>query len=126
MSPERGGRGEERAGRAGSQGMVALKKVTELPRWQDAPPGGILVDAGNAVEYHTGAWRTKRPIWHPDRCTSCMICWMFCPDMAIEVKNRKMQGIDRDHCKGCGICANKCPTGALTMEPGGQYESAHR
>jgi pyruvate ferredoxin oxidoreductase delta subunit len=46
-----------------------------------------------------------------------MICWVFCPDSSILVKEEKMVGIDYDHCKGCGICAHECPTGALEMKP---------
>lgn len=93
-----------------------------LPGWLEIPLGGILVEPGNAVEYKTGSWRTRRPIHDSGKCTSCMICWLYCPDDAIVVRDRKVVGIDRDHCKGCGICARECPVkGAMTMAEGGAY-----
>ena len=77
--------------------------------WRDIPMGGLIVEAGNAVEYATGGWRAFRPIWDADRCIHCMQCWVFCPDSSILVKDGKMTGIDLVHCKGCGICAEVCP-----------------
>jgi 2-oxoacid:acceptor oxidoreductase delta subunit (pyruvate/2-ketoisovalerate family) len=38
-----------------------------------------------------------------------MICWVYCPDMAIIVEDGRWKEIDYDHCKGCGICAEVCP-----------------
>jgi pyruvate ferredoxin oxidoreductase delta subunit len=34
---------------------------------------------------------------------------MYCPDMAIKVKDGKREAFDYDYCKGCGICARECP-----------------
>ena len=34
---------------------------------------------------------------------------MYCPDMAIKVKDGKREQFDYDYCKGCGICALECP-----------------
>jgi pyruvate ferredoxin oxidoreductase delta subunit len=51
-----------------------------------------------------------------------MICWVYCPDSAVIVKDGKVQGFDYDHCKGCGICAHECPVKveahAVTGKPG--------
>jgi pyruvate ferredoxin oxidoreductase delta subunit len=47
-----------------------------------------------------------------------MICWVFCPDGAIQIENGKVVGIDLDHCKGCGICAEECPRKAVSMVEG--------
>ncbi|NPV80920.1 MAG: 4Fe-4S binding protein [Firmicutes bacterium] len=86
-----------------------MKSEGKVKGWKDVPRGGLILDAGNALDYETGDWRTYRPVWHPDRCINCFLCWVYCPDSAIEVKDGKVVGIDYKHCKGCGICANECP-----------------
>lgn len=77
--------------------------------WQEIPIGGLIDEPGTATEYETGDWRAERPVFQPENCTDCLICWIYCPDSSIEVKDGKMLGIDLDHCKGCGICAAVCP-----------------
>ena len=83
-------------------------------RWQDMPIGGIILDAGNSVQYHTGDWRAFRPVFGEAACTHCFLCWLYCPDSSIVVdaENERMLGFDLDHCKGCGICAAVCPVNA--------------
>ncbi len=83
--------------------------------WKEIPIGGLIVEPGNSEKYLTGGWRTYRPVLHEDKCIHCMICWIFCPDSSVIVKDGKMSGFDYDHCKGCGICANECPKGAIEM-----------
>jgi len=83
--------------------------------WHEHTPGAMVPEAGNAAEYQTGTWRTERPIWDESLCNHCMICWVFCPDSSILVKDEKMVGIDYYHCKGCGICAVECPRKAIDM-----------
>lgn len=81
-------------------------------------PIGDILEAGTAKSFKTGDWRTERPIWNSQKCIHCMVCWISCPDSAIEVKDGKVTGINLDHCKGCGICAKECPAKvqAITME----------
>lgn len=86
------------------------------PGWKEIPRGALILEAGNAAQYHTGDWRSRRPLWNEGVCTHCLLCWVYCPDSAVEVAEGKMKGINLDYCKGCGICANQCPkAGALTM-----------
>ncbi|MEJ5186298.1 MAG: 4Fe-4S binding protein [Candidatus Geothermincolales bacterium] len=59
----------------------------------------------------TGSWRTFVPVLDRERCTKCLICWVFCPEASIT----KDLATDLDYCKGCGICAEECPRGAITM-----------
>ncbi|MEW6446890.1 MAG: 4Fe-4S dicluster domain-containing protein [Bacillota bacterium] len=78
--------------------------------WQELPPGAVILDAGNSRELKTGAWRTlNKPVFKEENCSQCLLCWLFCPDMAVRVKDGKVVGIDYDYCKGCGICAAECP-----------------
>jgi pyruvate ferredoxin oxidoreductase delta subunit len=81
----------------------------KLKGWKDIPIGGLIVEAGNAVTYPTGGWRTFKPIHDGAKCTHCLRCWIYCPDSSILVVDGKVTGIDYDHCKGCGICAEECP-----------------
>jgi len=78
--------------------------------------GGLITEAGNAVEYKTGDWRTFKPEFIEDNCIHCMFCWIYCPDSAVLIDNSgdkpRMTGFDYDHCKGCGICAHHCPPAA--------------
>jgi|TARA_B100001971_G_C18225064_1_gene559816 2-oxoacid:acceptor oxidoreductase delta subunit (pyruvate/2-ketoisovalerate family) len=77
--------------------------------------GGVIADPGNTADRLTGDWRVKRPVIELDKCTHCMICWIYCPDSAIEVKEGRFIGFDLIHCKGCGICAEECPPNCIDM-----------
>lgn len=85
--------------------------------WKDLPLGGLILDAGNADTYNTGAWRSERPIWIEENCIQCMFCWIYCPDSSVTTKDEKRGPFDLKHCKGCGICAFECPakTKAIVM-----------
>ncbi|MGD9316918.1 MAG: 4Fe-4S binding protein [Anaerolineae bacterium] len=85
--------------------------------WRDMPIGGMILEAGNSVDYHTGDWRAFRPVWGEGACTHCFLCWLYCPDSSIlvDAENERMVGFDLDHCKGCGICAAVCPVNAKVM-----------
>ena len=77
--------------------------------WREIPIGGLITEPGNASGYETGTWRTFKPMWDEEKCIHCLLCWLYCPDSAVLVKDGKVLGIDYDHCKGCGICAKECP-----------------
>lgn len=78
---------------------------------------GPVVRAGTSAAFLTGGWREQRPVLTLDRCVHCMLCWLYCPDSAIQVSDGRVTGIDLDHCKGCGVCAAVCPdrAGAIVM-----------
>jgi len=99
----------------------SLQERTEgqEPTWHELPIGGLMIEPGSAEAYRTGDWRTERPVIDLEKCTSCLLCWMFCPDSSILLENGKVVGVDYDHCKGCGICAKECPprVSAITMVP---------
>ncbi len=77
---------------------------------------GTVTEAGSAAALNTGAWRTYAPLTDFEKCTDCMICWVYCPDSAIAVKERKKLGTDFQYCKGCGICAVECPVDCIEMK----------
>ena len=80
----------------------------KLKTWRELPLG-LTLEAGSSLDFETGDWRSDRPIWDEAKCTNCMICWVYCPDSAIIIKDGKVSGIDYRYCKGCGICAEECP-----------------
>lgn len=90
--------------------------IKEKPGWKDIPIGGLITNAGSSMLKKTGGWRSFRPVLDKDKCINCMICFAYCPDECIVVKNGEMIGMNYDYCKGCGICANVCPVKAIKME----------
>jgi len=96
-------------------------------RWQDLPLGGVIIQAGNAVEYQTGGWRAFRPVinWVKTpttrACVKCLTCWLYCPESAMLVVEGEFTGVDLAHCKGCGICLQVCPARCITMVQESQF-----
>lgn len=88
-----------------------------LPTWRDLAPGGVIQEPGNAIEYKTGEWRATKPVVDMAKCTHCLLCWIFCPEGAIETSDGRFIGFDMDHCKGCAICSEECPSKAIIMVP---------
>ena len=64
------------------------------------------------------ALREARRCLGSNRCESCDLCQLMCPDLAI-MRNEETEEleIDLDLCKRCGICKLVCPKGAIQMVP---------
>jgi len=83
--------------------------------WKALPISGLILEGGNSVGYETGSWRALRPVIDTEKCSHCMLCWLFCPDGSIKVRDSKVSGVDLRYCKGCGICAVECPRQVIEM-----------
>jgi len=92
--------------------------------WHEMERGGIIPQAGNAVEYEVGGWRNEHPVRDDECCIDCLFCWVYCPDNAVHVKDESVKGLgfSAQHCKGCAICAQVCPKDCITMAPGGDFD----
>ena len=71
--------------------------------------------ANNSFVASVADWRIDKPIFSKDFCIDCQFCWIYCPDMSIIARDKKMIGVDMDHCKGCGICVEVCPTNPKSL-----------
>jgi len=69
----------------------------------------------NSFTASVADWRIEKPLFNKDYCIDCQFCWVYCPDMSIISRDKKMVGIDFDHCKGCGICVEVCPTNPKSL-----------
>ncbi len=83
--------------------------------WRNMEVGNILTEAGNASLRRTGDWRADRPILDKEKCNKCGLCWLYCPDGAVELLEDGYYEPDLYYCKGCGICADVCKKEAITM-----------
>jgi pyruvate ferredoxin oxidoreductase delta subunit len=102
------------------------EKTEQQPKkektWKDIETGFVVSTPGGARGYKTGDWRSMRPIYDQDRCVKCGVCYLYCPDSAIKIKEDGTVEVDDFYCKGCGICARECWTGAFTMVPLGDKQ----
>ncbi|NOR57124.1 MAG: 4Fe-4S dicluster domain-containing protein [Sulfurimonas sp.] len=80
----------------------------------------------NSYTASVADWRLVKPVFNKDYCIDCQFCWIYCPDVSIISRDKKMIGVDMDHCKGCGICVEVCPTNpkSLLMFPEQAEEEA--
>ncbi len=93
-----------------------MRDYSKLYTWKEEPMSGIIREPGSSVHYETGSWRTYRPILDLDKCIQCFHCWVYCPESAILVEDRKVVGIDYRYCKGCGICEYECSAKPKAIE----------
>lgn len=98
---------------------MAEVKINKNSTIDELTVGGTIYDAGNSLNFKTGDWRSSRPVYIPEKCKQCGLCFPVCPDNAIPVgKDLNRKDFNFDYCKGCGICAKVCPFGAIEMKEG--------
>lgn len=83
--------------------------MKKLMNRHEMPIGSVIDKPGSSMEYETGGWRNYKPVRDTEKCSNCLICWIYCPEGCIKVKDGKITDIDLKYCKGCGICAEECP-----------------
>ena len=92
-----------------------MTKRKGLATWQEITTGCVVFDPGSASEYHTGSWRSQRPVWNDQKCIKCGICYIFCPEGCVSQTEDGYFKANLDYCKGCGICAHECWPRAIAM-----------
>ena len=92
-------------------------KGVKLVNWKEITHGSHVFEAGNAVNFKTGDWRSEKPIFIAEKCKNCLLCFPVCADSAIILDEEgKMKGFNMDFCKGCLVCKEICPFKAVEKE----------
>jgi len=76
---------------------------------------GAIIKHDQKKAPKTGSWRYMKPEVDKTKCIGCSTCVPYCPEAAIEVRDKKAE-IDFEYCKGCGVCAQVCPVKAIIMK----------
>lgn len=95
-----------------------------LQGWRSVTIGCAITKPGSFAERPTGDWRVFRPIINHEKCIRCLICWVVCPEPAINIVDKPYRtqsgreykftlDIDYNYCKGCGLCVEECPVKAI-------------
>jgi pyruvate ferredoxin oxidoreductase delta subunit len=82
---------------------------------KDFNPGTVVCEPGSAASYHTGGWRSQKPITDKSKCSKCGLCFLYCPEGCIIIDEQGLFSAGLDYCKGCGICAKECPRKCIVM-----------
>ena len=92
-------------------------KGIKLVTWKEMTHGSHVFEAGNAVNFKTGDWRSHKPVFKSENCKQCLLCFPVCPDSAIVLNDKgEMSGFDMDFCKGCMVCKQVCSFNAIDKE----------
>ncbi len=91
--------------------------MSGLKPWESLEPGGV-VRPDPAERPRTGGWRTGvRPQVELDACVNCLLCWVYCPDSAVNTSDGAFAGFDLDRLQGLRDLRDRLPTGAIEMVP---------
>lgn len=99
--------------------MSAKKIVEQVLKgdftYKDLPMAATIPVPATSLEYKTGAWKTVQPEIDQGKCVRCLLCWVYCPDGAIQRLEEDRVEVSYEYCKGCGICSKICPVKAISM-----------
>lgn len=88
--------------------------------WKELETGTAVHEPGDAREYETGDWKSRRPVLEKGKCTKCGLCFLYCPEGCIRPDEEGYFIADLRYCKGCGVCAAECPPKAISMADEGE------
>ncbi len=93
-------------------GKIPVNKEFKINDYKDLPTGtyGSAMILTETME----GWRSYYPSINTDKCKSCNLCYLACPEGVIYKEEGKLK-IDYRFCKGCGICAKECKVSAIEM-----------
>lgn len=93
--------------------------VPKMLGWRELPDVPIAIKAapisGRNPYYSKGTAKTAIPVIDRSKCSKCALCWMSCPEGAIEETPDGFFNVLGDYCSGCGICASVCPLKCIEM-----------
>lgn len=95
-----------------------MSSSRKLESWKELSIGIMNVRPGSSVNYDVASWRTFRPVIDQAKCNKCTLCWVYCPDSAIEIVQRSGEEVfevNYRFCKGCGVCEKVCAVKAISM-----------
>ncbi len=81
----------------------------KLKGWKEITPGAVITEAGSALKFKTGSWRAFKPRWLEENCIQCMFCWLYCPDMAIKVKEGRGRSLTMTTARGAESARSSVP-----------------
>lgn len=90
--------------------------IIELKYQEPSISTCTITAPGNSSIRRSGEWSIYKPVIDYDKCTKCMICFVYCPDSAITIDKSGLPVVNLDACKGCDICYRECPPKAITIE----------
>ncbi len=84
--------------------------------WKELPHVPVSLGVMGSIG-KTGEWRILRPEISREKCNRCGMCYLYCPEGTMIIKEGTGPEVDLTFCKGCGICASECPRKAISMKP---------
>lgn len=87
-------------------------KVVEIEYDNPEISTPVISFVANSYLKKTGTWRVFKPVINYQKCKSCRLCYVYCPESAIKWENN-FPVVDYENCKGCLICAQECPLKAI-------------
>ncbi|RLI08168.1 hypothetical protein DRO42_06820 [Candidatus Bathyarchaeota archaeon] len=104
-------------GRIGEMNVRAVRRAYEAatePVDVSNVEGVKVAPPRSRFERDVSSWRVFRPEIDEEKCIGCRRCYIFCPEVAITMEEKKAK-INYKYCKGCGICYEECPVGAVSF-----------